>query len=251
MNAGYADNDKMLTDRIALVTGAGGGLGSAVAERLAAAGATVWAADVRADALDRLLDGLASHTGTVLPLVLDVRDAGRAAAAVDRIHAESGSLDVLVNNAAVDVTLPVTDLTPEDADKVVGTDLLGPVYLCLAAYRRMVEAGSGHIVNILSTAAVSTWTEAGLYSAAKTGLRAFTHVLFQEARRDCPAVGITGVIAGGMRTPFIMDRFPDTDPGLLQDPANVAEVVRFVLSVPSESLVPEVVVIPRTEVSWP
>src|ERR1051326_4673832 len=125
------DNDKTLADRIALVTGAGGGLGAAVTERLVSAGATVWAADVRGDALDQLLDGLASHTGTVLPLLLDVRDAGQAAAAVDRIHAESGSLDILVNNAAVDVTLPATDLSAEDADKVLGTDLLGPVYLCL------------------------------------------------------------------------------------------------------------------------
>lgn len=115
----------------------------------------------------------------------------------------------------------------------------------------MAARGSGYIVNILSTAALSTWTEAGLYSAAKHGLRAFTHTLFQEARRDCPGVGVTGVVAGGMRTPFITDRFPEADVKMLQEPSVVADTVRFVLTQPVHSLVPEIVVVPHREPTWP
>src|SRR5437763_1730407 len=64
-------------------------------------------------------------------------------------------------------------------------------------------------------------------------------------------VEVTAVIAGGMRTAFILDRFPETDPGVLQDPRNVAETVRFVLTQPDESVIPEVMVLPMRETSWP
>jgi hypothetical protein len=64
-------------------------------------------------------------------------------------------------------------------------------------------------------------------------------------------VKVTAVVAGGMRTPFLLDRFPELDPGLLQDPATVAGVVRSVLSLPEESVVPEVMVLPMRETSWP
>jgi len=62
---------------------------------------------------------------------------------------------------------------------------------------------------------------------------------------------VTAVIAGGMRTPFLLDRFPDLDPGLLQDPRTVAETIRFVASLPDESVIPEVTVLPMRETSWP
>ncbi|NUR29261.1 MAG: SDR family oxidoreductase [Catenulispora sp.] len=244
-----------LRGRTALVTGAAGGLGTAITRMLVSEGVKVWAADVKASSLETLQEALAADppdgSGSVRPLELDVRDPGNIADAVAGVIEEDGRLDVLVNNAAVDVTLPVPKLSAADADLVIGTDLLGPIYLCLETFPRMAAQGEGYIVNILSTAALQTWTEAGLYSAAKHGLRAFTHTLFQEARRDCPAVGITGVVAGGMRTPFITERFPDADVSMLQDPSVVADAIRFVLTQPVRSLVPEIVVVPHQEPTWP
>ena len=64
-------------------------------------------------------------------------------------------------------------------------------------------------------------------------------------------VKVTAIIAGGMRTPFLLDRFPELDPGLLQDPAHVARAVRFVLGQPEETVVPEITVLPMRETSWP
>jgi NAD(P)-dependent dehydrogenase (short-subunit alcohol dehydrogenase family) len=244
-----------LQGKTALVTGAGGGLGTAITRNLIADGVRVWAADLHGPALKALQDNLDADppggTGSLRPLELDVRDPRDAAAAVARVHDEDGQLDLLVNNAAVDVTLPVTELRAEDAELVIGTDLLGPIFLCLEAFPRMAARGSGYIVNVLSTAALDTWTEAGLYSAAKHGLRAFTHTLFREARRDCPGVGITGIVAGGMRTPFITARFPEADVSMLQEPSVVADALRFVLTQPIHSLVPELVVIPHREPTWP
>jgi short-subunit dehydrogenase len=101
----------------------------------------------------------------------------------------------------------------------------------------------------VSTAALRAWANASAYHASKWGLLGLSHALHVEGRPH--GIKVTAVIAGGMRTPFLMDRFPDIDPDLLQDPRNVAETVRHVLTVPRESVIPEVMVLPMRETSWP
>ncbi len=235
----------------ALVTGGARGLGASITRKLARAGATVLVADVRKELARKLCDELGGAGHDARFVELDVRDAA-AVAAVFRGLEEAGEwVDVLVNNAAVDVSKPVEHLTADEVTRVITTNLLGPMYLCLESYRRMVARGGGHIVNVLSTAANRTWTEAGPYSAGKSGLRAFTHTLFKEAQRDCLGIGVTGIIAGGMETPFILERFPDADVSMLQSPDIVADTVLYALSVPPGSAVPELVVVPRSEPSWP
>jgi short-subunit dehydrogenase len=77
----------------------------------------------------------------------------------------------------------------------------------------------------------------------------FSHALHVEARPH--RVKVTALVAGGMRTPFLLDRFPDIDVEVLQDPHNVAETVRFILTQPAETVIPEVMVLPMRETSWP
>ncbi|MEU0371735.1 SDR family oxidoreductase [Streptomyces sp. NPDC006283] len=240
-----------LDGRQALVTGGARGLGASITRRLAGAGASVLVADVRKDLSEELCEDIARSGGRAAFVELDVTDADAVADVFHELEESGGRVDLLVNNAAVDVCKPIEHLTAEEVTRVITTNLLGPMFLCLETYRRMVARGGGHIVNILSTAANRTWTEAGPYAAGKSGLRAFTHTLFQEAQRDCPGIGVTGVIAGGMATPFILDRFPDADLSLLQSPDVVADTVLYALSVPDTSAVSELVVVPRKEPSWP
>ncbi|MCK8678815.1 SDR family oxidoreductase [Streptomyces lichenis] len=240
-----------LRGRQALVTGAARGLGAAIARRLAGAGASVLVADVRKEPARELCEELARGGAEARFVELDVTDAAAVAGVFRELEEAGRAVDVLVNNAAVDVSKPIEHLAAAEVERVVATNLLGPVYLCLEVYRRMIARGGGHIVNILSTAAHRTWTEAGPYSAAKSGLRAFTHTLFKEAQRDCPGIGVTGIIAGGMETPFILERFPDADTSMLQSPEIVADTVLYALSVPAGSAVGELVVVPRREPSWP
>ncbi|GGX73423.1 short-chain dehydrogenase [Streptomyces minutiscleroticus] len=240
-----------LRGRRALVTGGARGLGASICRALAGAGASVLVADVRKEPARELCGELGRSGGEARFVELDVRDAAAVAEVFRGLEAADRPLDILVNNAAVDVSKPIEHLTAEEVTRVVATNLLGPMYLCLETYRRMVARGGGHIVNILSTASNRTWTEAGPYASAKTGLRAFTHTLFKEAQRDCPGIGVTGIIAGGMETPFIMERFPDADTSMLQSPDVVADTVLYALSVPSTSTVSELVVVPRKEPSWP
>ncbi|MER7700474.1 SDR family oxidoreductase [Streptomyces sp. NPDC096095] len=240
-----------LRGKRALVTGGARGLGASISERLAQAGASVVVADVRSEQAQAHCRSLKEKGYEAESIELDVRDPAAVAAAYLEFDQTEQGVDILVNNAAVDVSKPIEHLSAEEVTRVVTTNLLGPMYLCLESYRRMIRRGGGHIVNILSTASNRTWTEAAAYSAGKSGLRAFTHTLFKEAQRDCPGIGVTGIIAGGMETPFVLDRFPGADTSKLQSPDIVADTVLYALSVPVGSVVPELVVVPRSETSWP
>ena len=234
---------------VVLVTGGGRGLGEATCRTLAEAGATVVAADVDADRAHHVADTLRGDGVNIHAIELDVTDAPRSEDAVTAVVDLHGRIDVLVNNAGADVTAPFDELTDVDWDRVLGVNLRGPILMSRLVFPGMRKAGCGHIVNVVSTAAKRTWANASAYHASKWGLLGFSHALHVEGR----AVGIkvTAIVAGGMRTPFLLDRFPEIDLDTLQDPANVAETIRFVLSQPAETVIPEVMVIPMQETSWP
>src|SRR6476646_1991211 len=115
--------------------------------------------------------------------------------------------------------------------------------------RSMRWPGCSVTVNIVSTAAKRAWANAAAYHASKWGLLGLSHALHVEARPH--QVKVTAVVSGGMRTPFLLDRFPDIDLSTLQDPRNVAETIRCILQLPSETAVPEIMVMPMKETSWP
>jgi NAD(P)-dependent dehydrogenase (short-subunit alcohol dehydrogenase family) len=191
----------------------------------------------------------AAVSGDALPLGLDVADAGATAAATQRVVAACGALDVLVNNAGVDLTAPFETLGVEDWDRIVGVNLRGAFLMARQAFPLMCRRRRGHIVNIVSTAAKRAGANAAAYHASKWGLLGLSHALHVEGRPL--GVKVTAVVAGGMRAPFLLDRFPDLDPGQLQDAGNVAATVVFVLTQPDETVVPEVTVLPMGETSWP
>jgi NAD(P)-dependent dehydrogenase (short-subunit alcohol dehydrogenase family) len=238
-----------LGGRVALVTGGGGGLGAALCRALGEAGALVIAGDVRLDAAEAVAGEVRAAGGKAVAARVDVADARSADEAVREAAAQFGALDVLVNNAGTDLTAPFETLSPADWDRILGVNLRGPFLMARAAFPLMRARGRGHIVNIVSTAAKRAWANAAAYHASKWGLLGLSHALHVEGRPH--GVKVTAVIAGGMRTPFLLDRFPDLDPGVLQDPAHVARAVRFVLGQPDETVVPEITVLPVRETSWP
>jgi NAD(P)-dependent dehydrogenase (short-subunit alcohol dehydrogenase family) len=238
-----------LKGQVALITGGGRGLGEAIAGVLGSAGAAVAVADLRSDLADSAAMRLRDHGIHALGLPLDVGDETGAERALEQVVARLGRLDILVNNAGTDVTLPVEELSFADWDRVLRTNLRGPFVMAKLALPVLKRQGRGHIVNIVSTAAKRSWANASAYHASKWGLLGLSHALHVEARPH--KVKVTAVIAGGMRTPFILDRFPDTPLEVLQDPRSVAETVRFVVSQPDETVIPEVMVLPMRETSWP
>jgi NAD(P)-dependent dehydrogenase (short-subunit alcohol dehydrogenase family) len=241
--------DGVLEGRVALITGAASGLGAATARLLAAAGMRVAVADLGEAASSAVTEAITSDGGEAIPIRLDVRDQASGAAAVDATLAAFGGLDVLVNNAGTDVTKPLEAMTPDELERVLRVNLHGPALMTRAALPALRRSPAPHVVNVASTAAKRAWAEASAYHASKWGLLGLSHALHAELR---PAgIKVTAIVAGGMRTPFILDRFPDVDPGVLQDPVNVAATIRFVISLPAETVIPEVMVLPMRETSWP
>ncbi len=240
---------KELQGKVALVTGGARGLGEQICLELADAGATVVIADLRQELMEQVATKARAAGGQAAALRLDVCDPSQVEQAVGKTVAEFGRLDVLVNNAGIDKTCSIEELSADEWQNIIAVNLTGPFLMSQQALAQMSRQGSGHIVNIVSTAAKRAWANAAAYHASKWGLLGFSHALHVEARPR--GVKVTAVIAGGMRTPFLLDRFPDLDPEVLQDPRNVAATIRFVLSQPLETVIPEVMVLPMRETSWP
>ncbi|QXL85299.1 SDR family oxidoreductase [Comamonas sp. NLF-1-9] len=241
-----------LEGKTVLVTGAGSGLGAAIARQLVQARARVVLADIgaeKAESVARLIDPEGSATQA---LKMDVSQPGDVANAISDIHARWGRLDVLINNAGTDVTESIEDIDAGEWARVVQTNLYGPFLLAKAALPmlRAADAGrGGHIVNVASTAALRAWPNASAYHASKWGLRGLSKAMHVELREA--GIRVSTLFAGGMRTPFLLERFPGIDTGLLQDPENVARTVVFLLTVPRGSVIAEMMVLPDRETSWP
>ncbi len=238
----------LFADRTVLVTGGGSGLGAALSHMFSACGANVVVGDLNLDKAQTVASLLASSGGTTHAIGFNVGDPAAAERAVGDTIARFGSLDVLVNNAGTDITCPVDALSYADWDRVIRTNLYGPFLLAKYAARHMKDNG-GHVVNICSTAAKRAWPNASAYHASKWGLLGLSHALHAELRPQ--RIKVTAVVAGGMTTPFLLDRFPGIDVSTLQDPANVAMAVKAVLLLPEQTVIPEIMVIPMQETSWP
>lgn len=237
-----------LKGRVVLVTGGGRGLGEAVCQTLSLAGASVIVADIRPDLAEKVALDIQASGKEAMALPLDVSNAEQAEAAVQKVAAQYGHLDALINNAGTDVTLSIEELPIQDWDRILAVNLRGPFTMSKFALPVMKQGG-GQIINIVSTAAKRAWANASAYHASKWGLLGFSHALHVEARPH--NIKVTALVAGGMQTPFLLERFPDIDVSTLQDPKNVAETIRFLLSTPAGTVIPEMMVLPMRESSWP
>ncbi|QYF96096.1 SDR family oxidoreductase [Massilia sp. PAMC28688] len=238
-----------LAGKVAMITGAASGLGAALAQVLAGAGAAIIVTDIDEPGAAAMAERLHAQGARAWPLVLDVGDAAAAAPAVAAGFDHFGRLDILINNAGTDKTLPLEELTAEQWQRVINTNLNGPFLLSKHVAPYLRAAGGGHIVNIASTAAKRAWPNASAYHASKWGLLGLSHALHAELRPH--GIKVTAVVAGGMRTPFLLERFPELDPAALQDPLDVAAAIQAVLLMSAGSVVAELTVLPMRETSWP
>jgi 3-oxoacyl-[acyl-carrier protein] reductase len=168
-----------LTDRVVLVTGAGGGIGSATARTLAGAGAMVVIHDVTAASLAPLADELGERAHA---LPVDLRDRHATQRLWRDALAIRGRIDVLVNNAGVTRDNLLFKMTEDEWDSCVDVSLKGAFLMCQAAQKHMVPAGYGKIVNLSSASALGNRGQAN-YSAAKAGIQGLTATLALELGR--------------------------------------------------------------------
>ncbi len=239
-----------LQGQVVLITGGAGGLGTAIAQALGAAGARVVLGDVDIERAQSRAELFNEMDMDALALALDVSNAAHCERAIGVIESKFGRLDALINNAAIDVTAPLSELSVDDWQRVLAVNLYGPLVMAKHAAAMMArQRDGGHIINIASTASKRAWPNASAYHATKWGLLGLSHALHAELRPQ--GIKVCAIVAGGMRTPFLLDRFPGIDVSKLQEPIHVANAVRFVLQQPEGTCIPEMTVLPMQETSWP
>ncbi len=241
-----------LKDKVAVITGAKSGIGFATALRFCAEGAKVVAADVR-DARQEV-DVLNASGGDAFFVQTDVSSESAAYELIGQTVAKYGRLDVLVNNAAIELAKKVTDTTEEEWDRLMGVNLKG-VFLCSkAAVTQMRQTAGGVIVNVASELGVVGGAEIAAYCASKGGVIQLTKAMAIDHAAE--NIRINCVCPGPINTP-LLDRIiaSSADPGKerqiteektlmkrLGEPAEIASVILFLASEESSYMTGSLVV---------
>ena len=188
--------------RTVVVTGGGGGIGSAVCLGFAVEGAAVAVLDRAGDAAAAVATAITAAGGRAIAVESDITERASVDAAVERVTVELGPIDVLVNNAGWDMFVPFLQTEPEDWSRLIDINLVGALHMHHAVLPAMVEREGGRIVNVASDAARVGSSGEAVYAACKAGLVAFSKTLAREHSRHgitlnvvCPGPTDTALLA--------------------------------------------------------
>lgn len=195
-----------LKDKVVVVTGGGGGIGSATCQRYADEGARVVVWDINLAAADSLVSKIRASGGDALAVAADLTDFAATGAAVARIEAEFGPIDILVNNAGWDLFVPFLKSEPDFWSKLIDINLRAVLNITHPVLARMAERKAGRVVSIGSDAGRVGSSGEAVYAACKAGVIAFSKTLAREHARH----GITfNVVCPGVTATDMLENFMD------------------------------------------
>jgi 3-oxoacyl-[acyl-carrier protein] reductase len=240
--------------RVALITGAGSGLGRATARRLALGGARVIVADVDADSAAATVALVTSAGGSAEAVALDVTDSTAVRTVFGELADRYGAaFDCLVNNAGTDTGAGLVDITDEQWHRVIAVNQTGPLFTSREFIRAVLAREPGQfpadIVNVISISAITVGTDAAAYNASKAALAKITQVIQREAHEYAWPARIHGLMPSAMNTPM-MEQWNLSD-DVMMDPDTVASAIEFMVTLPPDSFVQNLVINSRREPGWP
>lgn len=236
-----APEHKPLHSQVALVTGAGYGIGSEIAAKLAQLGASLVISGRTSGPLQNTKNRIVSEGGTCEAIACDVTRLADVDRLAHEIRERFRRIDILVNNAGVaDFTHPLHELPPVDFDRIMETNQRGPYYTIRAFAPMMIAAGSGHIINISSIASKNAVPKAAAYAASKWGLSGMSFSVAEELRGYNIRVSV--ICPGSVNTELLPPAGRDRNKMLR--PSDVAHVVAMLVTQAPQSFASEIVLRP-------
>jgi NAD(P)-dependent dehydrogenase (short-subunit alcohol dehydrogenase family) len=223
---------KHFQDRVAVITGAGSGIGRALALELAGRGARLALSDVNAVGVADTAASCEKRGAQAKGYVLDVSDRAAVQAHADEVVADFGGVNLVVNNAGVALMATVEEMTYEDLDWIVGINFWGVVHGTKAFLPHLIESGDGHLVNVSSVFGLVGVPTQAAYNATKFAVRGFTEALRQEMRIEKKPVGVSCVHPGGIRTNIARDARAAQD---VSDDKKAADFARIAHTSPEDA----------------
>jgi NAD(P)-dependent dehydrogenase (short-subunit alcohol dehydrogenase family) len=235
------DTGKSLAGQVAVVTGAGRGIGAAIARTLAALGATAVLCGRTKSTLDATAQSILDAGGKSEVIPCDVTVLHQLEYVATRVDSTFGRIDILVNNAGIGgFRDPLHTLLPEDWDRILNTNLRGVFFAIRAFVPLMIRAYSGHIINISSLAGKNALPNGAAYAASKWGLNGLTYSVAEELRGHNIRVSV--ICPGSTET----ELSPHTgkDPNKMLQPEDIAHAVAMLVTQKPQSFVSEILIRP-------
>jgi 3-oxoacyl-[acyl-carrier protein] reductase len=230
-----------LSGQVAIVTGAGRGIGAAIATKLASLGATVVLCGRTVKTLQETASRVSEAGGRSEPIPCDVSDLKSVEALASTVEQKLGRIDILVNNAGVGgFAAPLHEMTPETWEKILNTNLRGVFYCIRSLAPLMIRGGGGHIVNISSLAGKNALPNGAAYAASKWGLNGLSYSVAEELRGHHIRVSV--VCPGSVDTELSPHTGKDSTKML--KPEDVAHVVAMLVTQAPQSFASEVLLRP-------
>lgn len=232
---------QVLGGQVAVVTGAGRGIGAAIAKELSGMGATSVLCGRTRGALEAVARAIAEAGGKAEVVPCDVTNLAPVQAAAGRVEASFGHVDILVNNAGIGgFGGPLHQLPPEAWEQILNTNLRGVYYMVRAFAPMMIRARSGQIINISSLAGKNALPNGAAYAASKWGLNGLSYSLAEELRGYNIRVAV--ICPGSTNTE--LSPHAGKDPGKMLQPEDVAHAVAMLVTQSAQSFVSEILLRP-------
>jgi 3-oxoacyl-[acyl-carrier protein] reductase len=240
--------ENTLEGKVAIVTGAGRGIGRSIAQTLAQRGVSVSLAARSKDELEHVREEIAAAGGKACCMPTDLSKEQEAVALVQNTVERFGRLDILVNNAGMGIFKPLAETSTDEWDAIMRVNARGPFILCREAIPYLTQHTRSYIVNISSVVGVKGYENQAAYAASKHALMGMTKALAREVRNL--GIRVHAVCPGGVDTTLVASARPDLDKSVLMQPDEIADAVLFLVTREGNAVIDEIHLHRESSIPW-